>query len=58
MKEERHRRRRLPLKRKDRRGREDNWILPGQEQKGAWETSVGDKGSAKGKKGGSVFSAR
>ena len=34
----------------------NNWVLPGQKQKGAWGTSGGKKSSAKGK-GGSVFSA-
>ncbi len=34
----------------------NNWVLPGQKQKGAWGTSAGKKSSAKGK-GGSVFSA-
>ena len=34
----------------------NNWVLPGQKQKGGWETSGGKKSSTKGK-GGSVFSA-
>mmetsp|Transcript_12729 Transcript_12729/g.18264 ORF Transcript_12729/g.18264 Transcript_12729/m.18264 type:complete len:441 (+) Transcript_12729:120-1442(+) len=34
----------------------NKWVLPGQKQKGGWETSGGKKSSSKGK-GGSVFSA-